>query len=103
MSSADETEVDSVLWSCLTGVFPSQQKERKLLQVKRLDLDAAKTKLKKAKVAEARAAVSYSYTSVRVHMWRVEQICVWNQTILITVVYFPLLKLIKHKYGWSYL
>lgn len=34
------------------------QKERKLLQNKRLDLDAAKTRLKKAKVAEARAAVS---------------------------------------------
>ncbi|NWT47118.1 SHLB1 protein, partial [Chroicocephalus maculipennis] len=32
------------------------QKERKLLQNKRLDLDAAKTRLKKAKVAEARAA-----------------------------------------------
>lgn len=34
------------------------QKERKLLQNKRLDLDAAKTRLKKAKAAEARAAVS---------------------------------------------
>lgn len=35
------------------------QKERKLLQTKRLDLDAAKTKLKKAKMADARALVSY--------------------------------------------
>lgn len=34
------------------------QKERKLLQVKRLDLDAAKTRLKKARMADARAAVS---------------------------------------------
>ncbi|KAI5608940.1 SH3-domain GRB2-like endophilin B1, partial [Silurus asotus] len=31
------------------------QKERKLLQVKRLDLDAAKTRLKKARVADARS------------------------------------------------
>lgn len=38
--------------------LPQFQKERKLLQNKRLDLDAAKTRLKKAKVAEARAAVS---------------------------------------------
>lgn len=37
------------------------QKERKLLQNKRLDLDAAKTRLKKAKVAEARAAVSRGF------------------------------------------
>lgn len=36
----------------------SVQKERKLLQVKRLDLDAAKTRLKKARMADARAAVS---------------------------------------------
>lgn len=34
------------------------QKERKLLQVKRLDLDAAKTRLKKARMTDARAAVS---------------------------------------------
>lgn len=34
------------------------QKERKLLQVKRLDLDAAKTRLKKARVPDARAVVS---------------------------------------------
>lgn len=45
--------------------FSSQQKERKLLQIKRLDLDAAKTKLKKAKMAEARASVSYCFTPMR--------------------------------------
>uniref|UniRef100_A0A8B9H179 Endophilin-B1 n=2 Tax=Astyanax mexicanus TaxID=7994 RepID=A0A8B9H179_ASTMX len=43
----------------LEGDFKTILKERKLLQNKRLDLDAAKTKLKKAKMAEARAAVSY--------------------------------------------
>lgn len=40
----------------LEGDFKTILKERKLLQNKRLDLDAAKTKLKKAKLAEARAA-----------------------------------------------
>ncbi|KAK2855268.1 hypothetical protein Q7C36_007137 [Tachysurus vachellii] len=40
----------------LEGDFKTILKERKLLQIKRLDLDAAKTKLKKAKMAEARAA-----------------------------------------------
>ncbi|KAI4880367.1 hypothetical protein NFI96_013981 [Prochilodus magdalenae] len=40
----------------LEGDFKTILKERKLLQNKRLDLDAAKTKLKKAKMAEARAA-----------------------------------------------
>ncbi|XP_062847105.1 endophilin-B1a [Trichomycterus rosablanca] len=40
----------------LEGDFKTILKERKLLQIKRLDLDAAKTKLKKAKVPEARAA-----------------------------------------------
>lgn len=40
------------------------QKERKLLQVKRLDLDAAKTRLKKARMADARAAVR---THTRTH------------------------------------
>lgn len=34
------------------------QKERKLLANKRLDLDAAKTRLKKARMADARALVS---------------------------------------------
>lgn len=44
----------------------SLQKERKLLQVKRLDLDAAKTRLKKARMADARAAVSvFPITRVR--------------------------------------
>ncbi|XP_041134187.1 endophilin-B1-like isoform X1 [Polyodon spathula] len=41
----------------LEGDFRTVSKERKLLQNKRLDLDAAKTRLKKARVAEARAAL----------------------------------------------
>uniref|UniRef100_A0A671UHY4 Endophilin-B1 n=1 Tax=Sparus aurata TaxID=8175 RepID=A0A671UHY4_SPAAU len=40
----------------LEGDFKTILKERKLLQVKRLDLDAAKTRLKKARMADARAA-----------------------------------------------
>ncbi|KAM4721628.1 endophilin-B1 isoform 3-T3 [Rhinophrynus dorsalis] len=40
----------------IEGDYKTMAKERKLLQNKRLDLDAAKTRLKKAKVAEARAA-----------------------------------------------
>ncbi|XP_059584010.1 endophilin-B1 isoform X2 [Alligator mississippiensis] len=39
----------------IEGDYKTIAKERKLLQNKRLDLDAAKTRLKKAKVAEARA------------------------------------------------
>ncbi|XP_078248329.1 endophilin-B1 isoform X3 [Pogona vitticeps] len=41
----------------IEGDYKTINRERKLLQNKRLDLDAAKTRLKKAKVAEARAAV----------------------------------------------
>ncbi|XP_042318348.1 endophilin-B1 isoform X3 [Sceloporus undulatus] len=41
----------------IEGDYKTITRERKLLQNKRLDLDAAKTRLKKAKVAEARAAV----------------------------------------------
>ncbi|XP_041670095.1 endophilin-B1a isoform X2 [Cheilinus undulatus] len=40
----------------LEGDFKTIQKERKLLQVKRLDLDAAKTRLKKARMSDARVA-----------------------------------------------
>uniref|UniRef100_A0A8C7ZT52 SH3-domain GRB2-like endophilin B1a n=1 Tax=Oryzias sinensis TaxID=183150 RepID=A0A8C7ZT52_9TELE len=40
----------------LEGDFKTILKERKLLQVKRLDLDAAKTRLKKARMSDARAA-----------------------------------------------
>ncbi|XP_039591617.1 endophilin-B1 isoform X2 [Polypterus senegalus] len=40
----------------LEGDFKTISKERKLLQNKRLDLDAAKTRLKKARVTEAKAA-----------------------------------------------
>uniref|UniRef100_W5MCY3 Endophilin-B1 n=1 Tax=Lepisosteus oculatus TaxID=7918 RepID=W5MCY3_LEPOC len=41
----------------LEGDFKTISKERKLLQNKRLDLDAAKARLKKARAAEARAAL----------------------------------------------
>ncbi|XP_045919619.1 endophilin-B1a [Micropterus dolomieu] len=40
----------------LEGDFKTIQKERKLLQVKRLDLDAAKTRVKKARMADKNAA-----------------------------------------------
>ncbi|XP_072276027.1 endophilin-B1 isoform X4 [Pyxicephalus adspersus] len=40
----------------IEGDYKTISKERKLLQNKRLDLDAAKTRLKKARVAEARAS-----------------------------------------------
>ncbi|XP_078416863.1 endophilin-B1-like isoform X3 [Cetorhinus maximus] len=40
----------------LEGDYKTISKERKLLQNKRLDLDAAKARLKKAKVSEARSA-----------------------------------------------
>ncbi|XP_060629861.1 endophilin-B1 isoform X1 [Anolis sagrei] len=40
----------------IEGDYKTITRERKLLQNKRLDLDAAKTRLRKAKVAEARAA-----------------------------------------------
>uniref|UniRef100_A0A673FT47 Endophilin-B1 n=2 Tax=Sinocyclocheilus rhinocerous TaxID=307959 RepID=A0A673FT47_9TELE len=40
----------------IEGDFKTISKERKLLQNKRLDLDAAKNKLKKARVADARSA-----------------------------------------------
>ncbi|XP_078502019.1 endophilin-B1 isoform X2 [Lissotriton helveticus] len=39
----------------IEGDYKTISRERKLLQIKRLDLDAAKTRLKKARVAEARA------------------------------------------------
>ncbi|KAF0872865.1 CLCA4 regulator, partial [Crocuta crocuta] len=42
----------------IEGDYKTIAKERKLLQNKRLDLDAAKTRLKKAKAAETRASVS---------------------------------------------
>uniref|UniRef100_A0A8C1YEI7 Endophilin-B1 n=1 Tax=Cyprinus carpio TaxID=7962 RepID=A0A8C1YEI7_CYPCA len=51
----------------LEGDFKTILKERKLLQNKRLDLDAAKTKLKKAKMGDARALVIalFSLNNVR--------------------------------------
>ncbi|XP_026887478.1 endophilin-B1b isoform X2 [Electrophorus electricus] len=42
--------------SFIDGDYKTISKERKLLQNKRLDLDAAKTRLKKARAAEARSA-----------------------------------------------
>ena len=52
------------------------QKERRLLENLRLDLDACKTRLKKAKVAEAKAAVSpfahpspQLYSHTHSHSW----------------------------------
>ncbi|XP_056105153.1 endophilin-B1a isoform X4 [Rhinichthys klamathensis goyatoka] len=61
----------------LEGDFKTILKERKLLQNKRLDLDAAKTKLKKAKMADARALVILSLNilllfSNAVQMWAEE-------------------------------
>uniref|UniRef100_A0A668AQM1 Endophilin-B1 n=1 Tax=Myripristis murdjan TaxID=586833 RepID=A0A668AQM1_9TELE len=50
----------------LEGDFKTILKERKLLQVKRLDLDAAKTRLKKARMADARAVVS-THTLAHIH------------------------------------
>ncbi|XP_043859186.1 endophilin-B1 isoform X4 [Dromiciops gliroides] len=41
----------------IEGDYKTIAKEKKLLQNKRLDLDAAKTRLKKAKVAETRATI----------------------------------------------
>ncbi|XP_078459601.1 endophilin-B1-like isoform X4 [Lampetra planeri] len=41
----------------LEGDYKAMAKERKLLQHKRLDLDASKTRLRKAKAAEARASM----------------------------------------------
>jgi len=38
------------------------QKERRLLENRRLDLDVCKARLKKAKSAEAKAAVRFIYT-----------------------------------------
>ncbi|KAI2667457.1 Endophilin-B1 [Labeo rohita] len=45
----------------IEGDFKTISKERKLLQNKRLDLDAAKNRLKKARVADARSAVILSH------------------------------------------
>lgn len=50
----------SLASSGLVSLFlsPTLQKERRLLQNRRLDLDACKARLKKAKAAEAKATVS---------------------------------------------
>ncbi|XP_030624052.1 endophilin-B1a isoform X3 [Chanos chanos] len=58
----------------LEGDFKTILKERKLLQNKRLDLDAAKTRLKKARAADARACLpnSAKLFSNAVQMWAEE-------------------------------
>lgn len=54
------TVSSNLLHFCCCVLF--SQKERKLLQNKRLDLDAAKNRVKKARVADARSAVSITHT-----------------------------------------
>ncbi len=54
------TVSSNLLNFCCCVLF--SQKERKLLQNKRLDLDAAKNRVKKARVADARSAVSITHT-----------------------------------------
>uniref|UniRef100_A0A7N6BHN9 Endophilin-B1 n=1 Tax=Anabas testudineus TaxID=64144 RepID=A0A7N6BHN9_ANATE len=51
----------------LEGDWRTISKERRLLENLRLDLDACKTRLKKAKVAEAKAAVSRSLPHTHTH------------------------------------
>uniref|UniRef100_A0A672LLL6 Endophilin-B1 n=1 Tax=Sinocyclocheilus grahami TaxID=75366 RepID=A0A672LLL6_SINGR len=55
----------------IEGDFKTILKERKLLQNKRLDLDAAKNRLKKARVADARSAVSITHTHTHTHIQNV--------------------------------
>lgn len=71
LTSAMNCMQTSTFFFCTTDSMKSEsvicvQKERKLLQVKRLDLDAAKTRLKKARMADARAAVS-SFKKTHTH------------------------------------
>ncbi|XP_017543247.1 endophilin-B1b isoform X2 [Pygocentrus nattereri] len=63
LGSAEKEFIHSAAINFLTpfrnfidGDFKTISKERKLLQNKRLDLDAAKTRVKKARVADARSA-----------------------------------------------
>ncbi|XP_070784009.1 endophilin-B1a isoform X1 [Enoplosus armatus] len=68
----------------LEGDFKTILKERKLLQVKRLDLDAAKTRLKKARMADARAAVSI-HTHTHTHHRQCNTViffCSWMSFVL---------------------
>ncbi|XP_048019705.1 endophilin-B1b isoform X4 [Megalobrama amblycephala] len=51
----------------IEGDFKTISKERKLLQNKRLDLDAAKNRMKKARAADARSAVSILHTHTHTH------------------------------------
>ena len=49
----------------LEGDMKAIQRERKVLQARRLDLDAAKSKLRKTKTVEAQATVSVDYSRRR--------------------------------------
>nr|XP_061811610.1 endophilin-B1-like isoform X1 [Nerophis lumbriciformis] len=66
----------------LEGDFKTILKERKLLQVKRLDLDAAKTRLKKARMADARAAVPDARSRrPSSYIFRAEQAALWSEEV----------------------
>lgn len=59
--------VQCVMW-CVAA--PCLQKERRLLENRRLDLDICKARLKKAKQAEAKAAVRAPHTPCSCHRRR---------------------------------
>lgn len=54
---------------------PRTQKERRLLQNRRLDLDACKARLKKAKAAEAKAAVGVPAGLLPRRLWVEPRAC----------------------------
>ncbi|XP_075143284.1 endophilin-B1 isoform X3 [Leptodactylus fuscus] len=60
----------------IEGDYKTISRERKLLQNKRLDLDAAKTRLKKARVAEARASVLPDFQSAEPRNYVLNSVCV---------------------------
>lgn len=72
------------------------QKERKLLQNKRLDLDAAKNRLKKARVADARSAVSI--THAHTHRECNNQHFFSTSGIFSLTIHSQLLQLVKMRY-----
>ncbi|KAM7097892.1 endophilin-B1 isoform 3-T3 [Molossus nigricans] len=67
----------------IEGDYKTIAKERKLLQNKRLDLDAAKTRLKKAKAAETRASITNSFSSNFIVIWA-EEVTKSEQELRIT-------------------
>ncbi|XP_069497830.1 endophilin-B1 isoform X2 [Ambystoma mexicanum] len=68
----------------IEGDYKTISRERKLLQIKRLDLDAAKTRLKKARVAEARAALTVPQPEGdNIMMWK-EEVTKCEQELRIT-------------------